>query len=182
MKRCDIQGPPIRDSWPYRRRGSTGTVEFMATYKTPHPQPVQQRGTGRQPLMNRVVLAGLRSPLHGVLDGRTIGLRYPSTGRGEVTLPVAYVTSGQELVVLVGRSQAKTWWRHFLTRRPVDVWWHGAWRPTTAQAFAARTPEHTAAAAAYRTRHPHIRTSQDPVVLVTIPTFPATAPSSPTGW
>ena len=151
----------------------------MVTIKTPRLQPVHQRGTGRQPLMNRVVLAGLRSPLHGLLDRGTIGLRYPSTSRGEVTLPVMYVTTGQELVVLVGRSQDKTWWRHFLTRRPVDVRWHGAWRPTTAQAFAADTPEHTAAAAAYRTRHPHVRTSQDPVVLVAIPTFPATAPSSP---
>ena len=131
--------------------------------------------------MNRVVLAGLRSPLHRLLDGSTIGLRYPSTGRGEVTLPVMYVMTGPELAVLVGRSAAKTWWRHFLTRRPVDVWWHGAWRPTTAQTFAADTPEHTTAAAAYRTRHPRIQTSQNPVVLVTIPVFRATARSSPAG-
>jgi hypothetical protein len=146
----------------------------MVVNETPRPQPRYRRGKGRQPLLNRVVLAGLRSPLRGLLDGGTIGLRYPSTGRGEVTLPVMYVKSGQELVVLVGRSQDKTWWRHFLTRRPVDVWWHGAWRPTTAQAFVDDTPECTAAAAAYRLRHPHIRTSRDPVVLVTSPTLPAT--------
>lgn len=152
----------------------------MVTNETPRPQPVHQRGTDRQPLLNRVVLAALRSPLHRLLDAGTIGLRYPTNGR-EVTLPVMYVTSGQELVVFVGRSQAKTWWRHFLIRRPVDLWWHGAWRPTTAQAFAADTPEHTIAAAAYRIRHPHVRTSQDPVVLVTIPVFLATAPSSPAG-
>jgi len=151
----------------------------MVTDKSPRPQPVQQRGNGHQPLMNRVVLAALRSPLHGLLDAATIGLRYLSAGRGQVTLPVMYVTSGPELVVLVGRSVAKTWWRHFLTRRPVDVWWHGAWQPTTAQAFAADTPKHTAAAADYRTRHPHIKTTQDPVVLVTIPTLPTTARSSP---
>lgn len=106
-----------------------------------------------------------------VLDAGTIGLRYPTNGR-EITLPVVYVTSGKELVVLVGRSQAKTWWRHFLIRRPVEVWWHGAWRPTTARAFAADTPEHTVAASAYQMRHPHVRTAPDLVVLVTIPTFP----------
>jgi hypothetical protein len=152
----------------------------MATNKTPRPQPVRHHGAGRQPMMNRVVLAGLRSPLHRLLDAGTIGLRYRTKGR-EITLPVMYVTSGKELVVLVGRSQAKTWWRHFLIRRPVDVWWHGVWRPTTAQAFTADTAEHATAAAAYRTRHPRIRTSQDPVVLLTIPVFLATAPSSPTG-
>lgn len=91
--------PPIRDSWPYLGCGSTSTVEFMATNKTPGPQPAQQRGTSGQTLMNRVVLAGLWSPLHRLLDGGTIG----------------------------------------------------------------------------------IRTLQDPVVLVTIPTVPATAPPSPTG-
>lgn len=131
--------------------------------------------------MNRVVLAGLRSPLHRLLDARTIGLRYPSTGRGQVTLPVMYVTSEPDLVVFVGKSQDKTWWRHFPTRRPVEMWWHGGWQRITAQAFAADTPENSAAAAAYRTRHPRIRTSRDPVVLVTIPAFPAAAPSGPAG-
>ena len=152
----------------------------MATNKTPRPQPVRHHGAGRQPMMNRVVLAGLRSPLHRLLDAGTIGLRYPTNGR-EITLPVMYVTSGKELVVLVGRSQAKTWWRHFLIRRPVDVWWHGAWRPTTAQAYAADTPEHTVAASAYQMRHPHVRTAPDPVVLVTIPTLPTRTPSSRAG-
>lgn len=138
------------------------------TNKTPRPPPVRQRGTGRQPLLNRVVLAGLRSPLHRLVDAGTIGLHYQTSGR-EITLPVMYVASGQDLVVLVGRSQDKTWWRHFLTGRPVDVWWQGAWRPTTAQAYGAGTREHTIAASAYRTRHPHIRTSQDPVVVVSVP-------------
>lgn len=154
----------------------------MVTANTPRPRPVQQRGgTGRQPFMNRVFLAGLRSPLHRLLDAGTIGLRYPSTGRGEVTLPVMYVTSGPEFIVFVGRSRDKTWWRHFLTRQPVDVWWHGAWRPTTAQAFTAGTSEHSVAATAYRMRHRKIRTSQDPVVLVTVPALPAAAPSGPAG-
>ena len=126
--------------------------------------------------MNRMILAALRSPLHSLLDRGTIGLRYLSNGRDEVTLPVSYVSSGQELVVLVGGSQAKRWWRHFLTRRPVDVWWHGAWRPTTAQAFPVDAPEHHAAAAIYGARHPRITTSHDPFVLVAIPTAPVPAP------
>jgi hypothetical protein len=92
-----------------------------------------------------------------------------------------YVTNGPELVVVVGRSQDKTWWRHFLNRRPADVWWHGAWRPTTAQAFAANTAEHTAAAAVYRRRHPRIKTSQDPIVLVRVPSSPRSTLSPPDG-
>lgn len=151
------------------------------TDKTPGPPPIRQRGSGRQSVMNRVVLAGLRSPLHRLLDAGTIGLRYPSINGVEVTLPVMYVTSGPELVVFVGRSRDKTWWRHFGIRRPVDVWSGGAWQPTTAQAFGAGTPEHSAATAAYRTRHPRIRTSHDPVVLITIPVFPAAAPPGPAG-
>ena len=124
--------------------------------------------------MNRVVLAGLRSPLHRFLDGGTVGLRYISVGRQEVTLPVAYVESGQELVILVGGSAKKRWWRHFLirqslTRQPLEVWWRGAWRPTTAQTFAAGSAEHSAAVATYLARHPRVRTGENPVVLVTIP-------------
>ncbi|MEP6979524.1 MAG: hypothetical protein ABJA16_02050, partial [Nakamurella sp.] len=59
----------------------------------------------------------------------------------------------------------------------VDVWWHGEWRTTTAQAFAAGSPEHTTAAATYVLEHPRINTSQDPVVLIRIPEIPATAPT-----
>ena len=109
--------------------------------------------------------------------GGTIGLRYRSARGGEVTLPVMYATSGKVVVVLVGRSTSQKWWRHVFTRRPVDVWWHRAWRPTTAQAFTAEAPEHSAAAEAYRLIHPHIKTSCDPVVLVTIPMIPVRSPS-----
>jgi hypothetical protein len=131
-------------------------------------------------MMNRVVLAGLRSPLHMLLDGGTVGLRYLSVGGAEVTLPVAFVKSGTELVVLVGGSPKKRWWRHFLTRQPLEVWWHGAWRLTTAKTFVAGAPEQLAAAAAYAARHPRAQTSHDPVVLVTIPSVSDTVPPPPT--
>ena len=144
-------------------------MEFMVTERALPAEPVRQHPTGRPPVTNQVVLAGLRSPLHRLFDRGTVGLRYLSVVGVEVTLPVMYVRSEQGLAVLVGRSSTKQWWRHFRSRRPVDVWWHGEWRMTTAQAFAPGTPEHTAAAEAYGGRHPHITTSIDPFVLVSVP-------------
>jgi len=128
--------------------------------------------------MNRLVLAGLRSPLHGLFDGGTIGLRYLSTGRGEVTLPVGYVRCGTDLVVLVAGSSKKMWWRHFRTSKPVDVWWQGAWRPTSGRVCAFGTPEYLGPAIAYRNKHPRMRTSRDPFVLITAPVVLDATPQS----
>ena len=107
-----------------------------------------------------------------------IGLRYLSKSGQEVCLPVAYVRSRTDLVVLVGGSSKKTWWRHFLTRESVDILWQGAWRPTAAQVFALGTPKYLGAAIAYRTHHPHLKSSKDPLVLITIPAMLEKAPPS----
>ncbi len=128
-----------------------------------------ERGPARRPLLNRLILAGLRSPLHRLFDGGTIGLRYSSNSGHEIILPVAYVRSGSDLVVLVGDSAEKTWWRHFLAREMVDILWQGAWRSTTAQVFAPGTGNYLGAAIAYRTQHPRVKSSRDPFLRVAIP-------------
>ncbi len=137
---------------------------------TTHPDvPDSAIGTvTRQPLVNRATLAALHSPLRRLLNGTT-ALRYHTVDGRAVTLPVGCVAAGSELVVLVGASSRKTWWRHFRQVEPVEIWRHGGWQPTTAQAFAVGTAEHTRAAAAYVAHHRRVDASADPVVVVALP-------------
>ena len=134
-----------------------------------NPTPTPASGPRRPSLTNRLVLSIVRSPAHGVLLGSTTALRYAAGDGHEVTLPVWYVQDEGRLVLLVGRSAAKRWWRHFRAPRPVGVWWQGRWRSTNAQAFAVGSPEHDSGAAAYRRQHRHISTADDPIVVVAIP-------------
>jgi len=158
----------------------TGHREVMVTSRDV-PRPGAPAGMKRQPLLNRLVLTMLRSPLRRPLGTGTTALRYLAADGHQVTLPVGFIDSGRELVVLVGQSSSKRWWRHFLTPGPVDVLLHGAWRSTTAQAFPAGTQEHDRAAAAYGRRHPRVTTSDDPVVLVTVPAGSGAAPPRSAG-
>ena len=82
----------------------------------PARMPVQRRGPGRQPLINRVVLAGLRSPLHRRLacgDDRT-SLPADRPRRGHPARHVCHEPARNALSWSCRRSTAKTWWRHFL--------------------------------------------------------------------
>jgi hypothetical protein len=135
------------------------------------------------------MLAALRSPLRPLLMKSTTALRYPARDGHQVTLPVGYVREGSDVVVLVGRSSAKRWWRHFRARRPVELWWHGKWQLTTARALTAGSREHAEAVAAYATAHRRAQNSENPVVLVGIPVeresdLPARGPMwrAWTGW
>lgn len=146
-----------------------GNADLMATNDQDTRTAERGGRRRRQPLMNRVVLAVLRSPVGGVLGNTMVGLRYPAADGHQVLLPVEYVADGHQLIVLVGASSTKRWWRHFLSNRPVDVWWRGAWRSTTAQAHRAGNREHDVASAAYRRGRPRVKASTDPVVLIAIP-------------
>jgi len=62
---------------------------------------------------NVFVVALLRSPLHRTLSRSLILISYRGRKSGrEYTLPVAYAEDAQGLIVFVGRSEAKTWWRN----------------------------------------------------------------------
>jgi hypothetical protein len=79
---------------------------------------------------NGVVGAILRSPLHGLLSGSTDLVRY--TGRRSGTTyetPTQYARSGDDLVIMVGRPDTKTWWRNFLSGHDLDVLVAGEWLP-----------------------------------------------------
>ena len=47
--------------------------------------------------------------------------------------PTQYARVGKDVAVLVGRPEAKTWWRNFRVERDIDVLLQGRWTKMTAQ-------------------------------------------------
>lgn len=123
----------------------------------------------RQPVMNRLLLRLLHSPLAGAVDGSLLGLtvRGRRSGRA-ITLPVQYAAGDDALWVWPGRPETKTWWRYLRPAAPVRLRLLGQDLDATAQtlqgdedpaeverglrAYADRFP-HTAATAGFG-RHP----------------------------
>jgi deazaflavin-dependent oxidoreductase (nitroreductase family) len=76
----------------------------------------------------------LRSPLHGILDKRTLVIRYKGRKSGKVyETPVNYVQEDGSLLITSYRQ--RTWWRNLLGSAPVDVILKGKERHGTAEAF-----------------------------------------------
>ena len=64
----------------------------------------------------------LRSPLHGLLSGSLLLVTYTGRRTGRTfTIPVLYAEVGVDLVVYVGRSREKVWWRNLRGGAPVRV-------------------------------------------------------------
>lgn len=88
---------------------------------------------------NKVVGAILRSPLHPVLSGSTVLIRYRGTRTGtEYVTPVQYADAHHGLVVLVGEPDSKTWWRNFTDMQTISVLVKGSWVPMTAHTICGR--------------------------------------------
>ena len=70
------------------------------------------------------------------LPSGSIGLvRYEGRRSGRhFTTPTQYAQRGDEIVILVGRPETKTWWRNFRTDREVEVLLRGQWTLMTARA------------------------------------------------
>jgi hypothetical protein len=84
---------------------------------------------------NAFVSALLRSPLHRVLSRSTDLVRYTGRRSGRrITTPTQYARRGDDIVILVGRPDAKTWWRNFRSDANLDVLLRGRWVPMTARA------------------------------------------------
>ena len=83
---------------------------------------------------NGVVAGLLQSPLHRILSGSTDLIRYTGrrSGRSYIT-PTQYAQSGDDVIILVGRPDTKTWWRNFRTDRDIDVLLRRRWVPMTAK-------------------------------------------------
>lgn len=85
---------------------------------------------------NAFVAGVLRSPVHRLLSGTTAQIRYTGRRSGRtITTPTQYARSGADVLILVGRSEAKTWWRNFSTDRDIDVLVQGQWLQMTARAI-----------------------------------------------
>lgn len=113
---------------------------------------------------NTVVETVLESPLHRLLSGKLVLLRYQDTRSGtEHTLAVQYADTHNGLVVAVANPDTKTWWRNFTTMGQVQVLLAGTWVPMTAHALVgSEDPEAvTPLLRSYATRFPKIVKSLD---------------------
>lgn len=64
-------------------------------------------------IQNAVVSWVLRSPTHGMLSTALAAVRYQGRRTGHtITTPAQYTRRGEDLVILVGRPDTKTWWRN----------------------------------------------------------------------
>jgi hypothetical protein len=85
-------------------------------------------------VVNPLVRAVLRSPLHWLLSGSLVLLSY--TGRRtarRITIPVAYAEDAGDLVVFVGRPELKRWWRSLRGGAPVTLRLRGEERSALAE-------------------------------------------------
>jgi hypothetical protein len=129
------------------------------------------------PRGNSFVLAVLRSPVHRLLSGMAIELRYTGrrTGR-EYVLPVQYAGTGQRLVVRPQATARSTWWRNFHTPAPVTVRLAGRIRHGTAQLVAAPAPAWEKARQLYESRWRQApQRTTGPLIVILID--PTSAPS-----
>lgn len=81
-------------------------------------------------VQNRVFSWLLQSPLHGVLSGAVDLVRYEGRRSGRtVTTPTQYARFGDDVVIMVGHPERKTWWRNFETEHDLDVLVRRTWLP-----------------------------------------------------
>ncbi len=113
---------------------------------------------------NTVVEMVLESPLHRLLSGKLVLIRYHGAHSGtEHTLPVQYADTHNGLVVAVDKPDTKSWWRNFTTMGQVQVLVAGSWVPMTAHALVgSEDPEAvTPLLRSYATRFPKVVKSLD---------------------
>jgi hypothetical protein len=121
-----------------------------------------------QPLANRVALGLLGARRLG-LDRSLVGLAVRGRRTGRVLrFPVQYASWDEDLVVVPGHADRKTWWRNLRGHDiPVEVLHDGRWVSAGAEVVAAGDPGYESAAGAYRARWPHSEpTVWEPVVVL----------------
>jgi deazaflavin-dependent oxidoreductase (nitroreductase family) len=83
---------------------------------------------------NSLIVTILRSPLHPLLSGMVIVLRYRGRRSGRrYTIPVQYVEHDNRFVVAALDADRKQWWRNVLARPEVEVLHRGRWRSARAE-------------------------------------------------
>jgi hypothetical protein len=81
-------------------------------------------------MSNRFVAWLLESPFHGLLSGAVNLVRYEGRrSRRPITTPTQYARLGDDVVIMVGHPERKTWWRNFETERDLEVLIRRTWLP-----------------------------------------------------
>lgn len=124
--------------------------------------------TPRGRRMNRLIGALLRSQLRRAVPGQLCLLRYTSSSGVVVCLPVQFARSGDAVVVVAGRADAKRWWRAFRQARAAHVLVDGQWVAAKGRLLEPATPSWDRALAAYALAHPSMRLEGVQVVLLTL--------------
>jgi hypothetical protein len=77
---------------------------------------------GALSLLNPLVAALLRSPLHPLLSSGLLLLTVKGRNSGRrYSIPVGYQGDGDDLVVMVSEARRKQWWRNYYEPGPVSV-------------------------------------------------------------
>lgn len=107
-------------------RMGRNTVAEVAVQRREPPRAVMRA-------MNAVLRVLLRSPLHGVMSGKTLILGFTGrkSGRRYVT-PMSYVRVGDEVVM----STEAPWWKNLAGGAPVEMRLRGEVRSGVAEAVA----------------------------------------------
>jgi hypothetical protein len=112
------------------------------------------RAAFRQPPINGLLAAILRSRLHGLASKQNLLISYRGRRTGIVhELPVRYADTDRGYAVRIGRPEAKRWWRNFTEPWPLTVVVRGRSVPATGRAVGGESDEGTALATAYFTRY-----------------------------
>lgn len=107
--------------------------------------------------------------LRRLADHQVVELRFTGARTGRpVVLPVMYAERGEQLVVLVGGSDGKRWWRNFTKPHPVRVLLRGVTRTGIGHVVAAGAAGRAEAAEIYAARFPDLPVRDDPMVLITL--------------
>jgi len=132
---------------------------------------VSSPGAGRAPqrpvVAHRFFLAVLRSPL-GRPFGGMCELRFVGRVSGRsITLPVQCAREATRLVIYVGRSADKQWWRNFLGGRGVQVRVGGVDHRGHGRVIDGSHPDRPEVEQAYRRRFRNVQVAPtDPMVVI----------------
>lgn len=136
----------------------------------------------RNRLVNPLVRALARTPAHRFLGRHLIVLGYTGrrTGR-RYELPVMSVRTGEDLVVLSGNHEKKTWWRNFdAAPREVTVRSRGRVERRSARRLSPGDAGYAEAVDAYRGEFRHVPEDPATPVIVLAPAS-AAEPVPPPG-
>jgi deazaflavin-dependent oxidoreductase (nitroreductase family) len=103
------------------------------------------------------------------MSGSTCLVRYTGRRSGRmITTPTQYVRRGNDVIIMVGHSEQKTWWRNFRVEGEVDLLLQRTWTAMTARAIVgAEEPETVAPLLdAYLKRFPKVSAPARSTVMV----------------